>query len=64
MAFVIELAGETIDRDKLSTELIRSFQEACRLRIDNIEFVPKSTIPEEHQTIVDERKRHSYTGGQ
>ena len=64
MAFVIELAGETIDRDKPSTELIRSFQEACRLRIYNIELMPKSTIPEEYQTIADERKHHGYTGGQ
>ena len=55
MTFNLELADETIDRDNLSTELQASFQDACRLRIDRIKFVPRGTIPEEHKTIVDER---------
>ncbi len=55
MTFNIELADETIDRDSLITELQTSFQDACRLRIDKINFVPKGTIPEEHKMIVDER---------
>jgi len=55
MTFNLELADETIDRDNLSTEFQTSFQDACRLRIDRINFVPRGTIPEEHKTIVDER---------
>jgi len=55
MTFTIELADKTIDRDSLIAELQDSFQDACRLRIDKINFVPRGTIPEEHRMIVDER---------
>ena len=55
MTFNVELADEAIDRDKFSRELQSSFQDACRLRIDKINFVPKGTIFEEHKMIVDER---------
>jgi phenylacetate-CoA ligase len=55
MTFKVELVDETIDRDKLSTELKAGFQDVCRLRLDKIDFVPPGTIPEEHKTIVDER---------
>ncbi len=55
MTFNIELADESIDRDNLITELQVSFQDACRLRIDKIKFVPAGTIPEEHKIVVDER---------
>ncbi len=55
MTFNVELADEAIDREKFSRELQSSFQDACRLRIDKINFVPKGTIPEEHKMIVDER---------
>ena len=55
LTFKVELVDETIDRDKLSTELQAGFQDACRLRLGKINFVPRGTIPEEHRTIVDER---------
>ena len=55
MTFNVELAGETIDREKFTRELQSSFQDACRLRIDKMNFVPKGTIPEDHKIIVDER---------
>lgn len=55
MTFNIELTDETIDRNNLITELQASFQDACRLRIDKINFVPAGTIPEEHKIVVDER---------
>jgi len=55
LTFKVELVDETIDRDKLSTELQAGFQDACRLRLGKINFVPRGTIPEEHKTIVDER---------
>ena len=50
-----ELKDETIDKSKLANELIKRFQDRCRLRIDRIDFVERGTIPEEHQIIVDER---------
>jgi len=55
MTFNVELADESIDRGKFCTELQTSFQDACRLRIDKINFVLEGTIPEEHKIIVDER---------
>jgi len=55
MTFNLELADETIDRTKFSRELQASFQDACRLRIDKINFIPGGTIPEGHKTIVDKR---------
>ncbi len=62
MTFHLELADESIDRDKLARELRTSFQEACRLRIDKINFVPQGSIPEQYKTIIDERRRHGYSG--
>ena len=55
MTFNLELTDETIDRTKFSRELQASFQDACRLRIDKINFIPGGTIPEGHKTIVDKR---------
>ena len=55
MTLNIELKDEAIDREKLADDLNKRFQNLCRVKIDNIEFVEKGTIPEEHQKIVDER---------
>jgi len=55
MTFNLELADETIDRDKFFKELQASFQDTCRVRIDKINVVPPGTIPEERKIIVDER---------
>jgi len=51
----IELKDKAIDRKKLAADLNERFQNQCRVKIDKIEFVETGTIPEEHQTIVDER---------
>jgi len=51
----IELADETIDREKLTAAFGKNFQDVCRLRVDRFEFVPKGTIPEGAKAIVDER---------
>ena len=40
---------------KLADDLNKRFQNLCRVKIDKIDFVERGTIPEEHQTIVDER---------
>ena len=51
----VELRDESIGKGRLSEDLNRRFQDACRMKIDRIEFVEKGTIPEEHQNLVDER---------
>ena len=50
-----ELKDESFDREKLASDLSTRFQNACRVKIDKIEFVGKGSIPEKHETIVDER---------
>ena len=55
MTLKIELKDEARDREKLANDVNKRFQNLCRVKIDKIEFVEKGTIPEEHQTIVDER---------
>jgi len=55
MTLKAELKDEAVDKGKLADDLNRRFQDACRLKIDSIEFVGKGTIPEVHQIIVDER---------
>jgi len=55
MTLKIELKDEAIDRKTLADDLNKRFQNLCRVKIDKIEFLERGTIPEEHQTIVDER---------
>ena len=52
----IELADESVDEARLSVLLSERFPQVCRVRPDRIEYVPKGTIPQEHRTIVDERR--------
>ncbi len=52
----VELKDMDTDNIKLSTVLNQKFQDICRIKIDNIEFVDKGTISDKHQGIVDERK--------
>jgi phenylacetate-CoA ligase len=56
MIFKVELKDESIDKAKLADELSSKFQGLCRLKPDRIDFVAKGTIPEKHETMVDERK--------
>lgn len=51
----LELKSEAIDKTKLAHEVNQKFQDACRVKIDKIEFVAKGTIPEGPPKIVDER---------
>jgi phenylacetate-CoA ligase len=55
MVFRLELAGEGVDRDKVSDALSRGIQDICRLKVDGIEFVDRGDIPEGAKAIVDER---------
>jgi len=51
----VELKDEAIDKRKLTDGLQKKIQDVCRIKADKVEFVERGTIPEEHQTIVDER---------
>ena len=51
-----ELIDETADKAVLAEELNRRFQDACRLRLDNIEFVAVGSIPDNGTKVVDMRK--------
>ena len=55
MTLKVELKNEAIDKSKLAEALNKKFQDVCRMKIDDIEFVTKGSIPEEYQKIVDER---------
>jgi phenylacetate-CoA ligase len=51
-----ELRVDSGDRTELSETMNKSFQDACRLKLDSIEFVDPGSIPDPQKTIVDERK--------
>jgi phenylacetate-CoA ligase len=55
MTLKLELKDVSVDKAKLAGDLNQKFQDACRIKIDKIEFVDGGTIPEEQQGIVDER---------
>ena len=55
MTLRIELKDESIDKERLSVDLNRRFQDVCRVKIDRIEFVEKGNIPDGAQRIADER---------
>jgi hypothetical protein len=52
----LELKGEAVDKDKLTNDLAGTFQNICRVRADNIQFVVKGSIPKERKIILDERR--------
>jgi phenylacetate-CoA ligase len=52
----IEPVAASIDEARLSVLLSERFPQVCRVKLDRIEYVPRGTIPQERQTIVDERK--------
>jgi phenylacetate-CoA ligase len=56
MDLKLELKGETVDKNKLSAEIDKKFQDICRVKLDKIEFVSPGVIPEPHKTIEDVRK--------
>ena len=52
----IELKSGTADKNKLSDEIDKKFQDICRVKPDKIEFVSPGAIAEPHKTIEDVRK--------
>ena len=55
LALKIELTDEAIDKQKLTAEVKKTFQDICRLNVNQVDFVPKGTIPDGAKVIVDER---------
>lgn len=51
----LELGDESADKSKLTSTVEEAFQDICRIRIDQIEFVTQGVIPEGAKSIVDER---------
>jgi phenylacetate-CoA ligase len=56
MVLKLELKDEGADKTKLADELGQKFQDACRVKLDRIEFAAKGSIPEAAPKLVDERK--------
>jgi len=54
MTLKVQLKDAGIDKEKLADELGKVFQDACRIKLDGIEFV--AAIGEGKPGIVDERK--------
>ncbi len=55
MVLKVELADETVDKEKLKTALDKGFRDVCKVRFDRVEFVAKGTIAEGAKHIADER---------
>jgi phenylacetate-CoA ligase len=55
MTLKVELKDTGIDRNKLSVDINNKFQDICRIKIDNIEFLTPGIIGDK-QGIKDERK--------
>ncbi len=51
-----ELKEGSADEANIGEELNRRFQDACRLRLDNVEFVAVGSIPDNQPRVLDERK--------
>ena len=51
----LALADEAADHQKLSSDLVSAVQSACRVKVDQIEFVSSGEIGENAPLIVDER---------
>ena len=52
----LELKDGSVDRIKLADDLINKFQDTCRVKPDNFEFVAVGTIAENQPKIIDSRK--------
>lgn len=56
MKLKLELKNVDEDKNRLAGEINQKFQDLCRVKLDNIEFVSPGTIPESRKTIEDIRK--------
>jgi phenylacetate-coenzyme A ligase PaaK-like adenylate-forming protein len=51
----VVLADGAADREALSNGVGVAVQSACRVKVDQVEFIPASALEEDAPTIVDER---------
>jgi phenylacetate-CoA ligase len=51
----VVLSDETVDREALSQALVVAVQSACRVKVDQVEFVPAGALDEDAMPILDER---------
>jgi len=55
MAFRIEPVQEETDKEQVSQALKRNMKEICKLTVDRVEFLPRGTLPEKYEWVVDTR---------
>ncbi|MBI3538561.1 MAG: hypothetical protein HY070_13520 [Chloroflexi bacterium] len=55
-ALKVELADESIDREKLRAEYSAAVQGLCHVSVDRVEFIAKGLLAENARGMVDERK--------
>jgi len=55
MVLKVELASDSIDKEKLKANLDKSFRDTCKVRFDRMDVVAAGSIPENAKSIVDER---------
>lgn len=52
----VELKDKNVNEKEVINEMEKTFQQLCRLRIDQIEFYPKGNMESEQKILLDERK--------
>jgi phenylacetate-CoA ligase len=55
MLLKVELADDSVDKNKLQSMIDKSFREVCKVRFDRMDFVTSGSIPGSAKQIVDER---------
>ena len=48
-------ADDSIDREKLSEDIVKRCKEVFKLRMDDVEFLPKGILPEGCEKLVEAR---------
>jgi len=56
LTFKIELEDEHLDKKEVREAIQRTFQDLCRLKVDEIEFFRKGVLVVEKKVLLDERK--------
>jgi len=55
MTFRIEPFHEEIDKEQVSQALKKNMKEICKLTVDKVEFIPRGTLLEKYEWVVDAR---------
>jgi phenylacetate-coenzyme A ligase PaaK-like adenylate-forming protein len=51
----VVLSDESADREALTKKLGAAVQSACRVKVDQVEFIPADALGEDAKVILDER---------